>query len=158
MGSKLYARQQASDGGQQLHEGCLTIPDWLDISIEKDCQSCSYASYLQQGEKGEMHILFVPADQDVFRRDWGTAILLLALCVLLLPLLLILLLVITCVMPRFQAAEMAMSKKSDQQMLRFSLSDKRQLWIKKKKKKRERKPNKHWHNSQPEWLHITNPK
>lgn len=47
-----------------------------------------------------MHILFVPADQDVFRRDWGTAILLLALCVLLLPLLLILLLVIMCAMPR----------------------------------------------------------
>lgn len=96
LGSKLYTRQKASDGGQQLHEGCLTTPGWLDLSKEEDCQSHSYDSHLQQGEKGEMHILFEPADQDLFRRDCGTAILLLALHVLLLLLLWILLLVIMC--------------------------------------------------------------
>lgn len=64
-----------------------------------------------------MHVPLIAADQSLSRRDFSIAVVLPVFHILLLLNFLILLLLIMCVMPYWQAKEMAMNKKSDQQML-----------------------------------------
>lgn len=58
--------------GLQLHEGSLTISGFLNLSKEKQRAAsqrlCPWPP--ARGENGEMHVLFMPADQSVRKMLW----------------------------------------------------------------------------------------